>query len=440
MNHRGTEALRRLLLILSVSLCLCGSAAATQHTVNLADTNTASESVARQAVYWRGDAISLSWLPPSGAAGNSAYSYNIYRGTSTGDETGPLNPSPVDAGCSSQANCTYVDYGPQAGTTYYYTVTTLNGGTESAQSSETSAEISADTVLDGLSFSEAPLRRWTGVRAASDTNTLSENAAAKHGNVLALGDTLSFSETPARHWAGVRAPADANTLSDSTARSAGRHASLADTLSFSEAAAGSHGQKLALTDTHALGESLARQWAALRAVGDPLSFSEAPAVSYGTVPPHNNTLALSDTLASSEGVARQSASVRGVGDSQSFSEAAARAGTFRRLPADTLSFNEAAASSHGRTLALADTLAPSEALARQRAVLRTPIDTNPASELFGRHWVTRRALGDTLSFNEAAFATRRVRPIPPRHHGGVPGKPKGGDVSGRTKSGAAVGH
>jgi len=58
-------------------LCLCGSAAATQHTVNLADTNTASESVARQAVYWRGDAISLSWLPPSGAAGNSAYSYNI---------------------------------------------------------------------------------------------------------------------------------------------------------------------------------------------------------------------------------------------------------------------------------------------------------------------------------------------------------------------------
>jgi hypothetical protein len=118
------------------------------HFATLSESHTTGDMLARQAGYWRGDCISLTWTPPAGAQGNPAYSYNVYRGTSPGNETGPINASPLDAGCTSQANCTYVDYGPQAGPEYYYTVTAVSTGGESSFSGETGAVIPQDAVME----------------------------------------------------------------------------------------------------------------------------------------------------------------------------------------------------------------------------------------------------------------------------------------------------
>jgi hypothetical protein len=70
--------------------------------------------------------------------------YNVYRGaTSGGESTTPLDSSPVGAGCTSTATCTYTDATVVAGTTYYYTVTAVASGdvTQSADSNEVSATV-----------------------------------------------------------------------------------------------------------------------------------------------------------------------------------------------------------------------------------------------------------------------------------------------------------
>ena len=124
--------------------------------------------LARQASHWRGDCISLTWTPPAGAQGNPAYSYNVYRGTSPGNETGPINASPVDAGGTSQANCTYVDDGPQAGAKYYYTVTAVSAGVESPFSSETGAVIPQVAVMETNAANDAVSRGWAAIRGATE--------------------------------------------------------------------------------------------------------------------------------------------------------------------------------------------------------------------------------------------------------------------------------
>jgi hypothetical protein len=138
------------------------------HFATLSESNTTGDTLARQASYWRGDCISLAWTPPAGAQGKPAYSYNVYRGTSPGNETGPINASPVDAGCTSQANCTYVDYGPQAGAGYYYTVTAVSAGAESPFSSETGAVIPQDTVMEANAANDAISRGWAAIRGATE--------------------------------------------------------------------------------------------------------------------------------------------------------------------------------------------------------------------------------------------------------------------------------
>ena len=138
------------------------------HFATLSESNTTGDTLARQASYWRGDCISITWTPPAGAQGNAAYSYNVYRGTSPGNETGPINPSPVDAGCASQANCTYVDYGPQAGAEYYYTVTAVSAGVESPFSNEGGAVIPQDAVMETNAANDRVSRGWAAIRGETE--------------------------------------------------------------------------------------------------------------------------------------------------------------------------------------------------------------------------------------------------------------------------------
>ncbi|BDI28396.1 hypothetical protein CCAX7_004470 [Capsulimonas corticalis] len=82
--------------------------------------------------------IFLSWSAVSGAT-----SYNIYRGTKAGAEattavkTGVTSPSIADTGLTN-------------GTTYYYKVTAVSGGGESAQSAEVSAKPSSTAFVQIL--------------------------------------------------------------------------------------------------------------------------------------------------------------------------------------------------------------------------------------------------------------------------------------------------
>jgi hypothetical protein len=138
------------------------------HFATLGESHTTGDTLARQASYWRADCISLTWTPPAGAQGNPAYSYNVYRGTSPGKESGPINPSPVDAGCTSQANCTYVDYGPQAGAEYYYTVTAASAGAQSLFSNESGAAIPQDAVMETNAANDVVSRGWAGMRSATE--------------------------------------------------------------------------------------------------------------------------------------------------------------------------------------------------------------------------------------------------------------------------------
>ena len=172
------------------------------HFATLSESNPTGDSLARQASYWRGDCISLAWTPPAGAQGNPAYSYNVYRGTTPGNETGPINASPVDAGCTNQANCTYVDYGPQAGAEYYYTVTAVSAGVESPFSSETGALIPQDAVMETNAANDALARRWAAIRVAAENLPAYDSLTA--GSFVPVQPKHSF-VVPGRSKAG-RAP------------------------------------------------------------------------------------------------------------------------------------------------------------------------------------------------------------------------------------------
>ena len=169
------------------------------HFAALSEANATGDTLARQASYWRGDSISLTWTPPAGAPGNPAYSYNIYRGTSPGSETGPISASPVDAGCANQANCTYVDYGPQAGVEYYYTVTAVSGGLESPFSAETGAAIPQDAVIETNTANDVLSRGWAAIRGATENLLAYDSLTA--GSFIAVEPKHSF-VVPGRTKAG----------------------------------------------------------------------------------------------------------------------------------------------------------------------------------------------------------------------------------------------
>jgi hypothetical protein len=72
-------------------------------------------------------AVGLTWPAASGAA-----TYNVYRGTTTGGESG----TPIATGVTVTV---YSDTGLTNGTEYFYKVASVSGGTTSAKSPEASA-------------------------------------------------------------------------------------------------------------------------------------------------------------------------------------------------------------------------------------------------------------------------------------------------------------
>jgi PKD repeat protein len=79
--------------------------------------------------------VSLSWTPPSSNGGENITKYNVYRSTTSGNET--LLTSGGCSGLGAVTSCT--DTGLTAGQTYYYKVTAVNGVGEGPQSNEASA-------------------------------------------------------------------------------------------------------------------------------------------------------------------------------------------------------------------------------------------------------------------------------------------------------------
>lgn len=88
--------------------------------------------------------IGLSWT----WNGTGTATYNVYRATVSGGETQPPyatgvtgGTTPCVEGATSLPNPCWQDPAPVIGTKYYYTVTAVVGGSESAPSAEVSAQI-----------------------------------------------------------------------------------------------------------------------------------------------------------------------------------------------------------------------------------------------------------------------------------------------------------
>ena len=87
--------------------------------------------------------INLDWSPSFGSD-----SYNVYRGTSPAAE----GPTPIAIGVVTNS---YVDAMVSDGLTYYYTVTAVTTGGESAASSEVHAMSSSNVVIQGTDGDDA---------------------------------------------------------------------------------------------------------------------------------------------------------------------------------------------------------------------------------------------------------------------------------------------
>ncbi|MGO8672686.1 MAG: PKD domain-containing protein [Capsulimonadaceae bacterium] len=82
-----------------------------------------------------GDVMNLSWSSTSGAA-----TYNVYRGTASGQEAA----APVASGVTSTS---FADSGVSGGTAYYYTVAAVNGGGPSPSSPEAAAMATTGVII-----------------------------------------------------------------------------------------------------------------------------------------------------------------------------------------------------------------------------------------------------------------------------------------------------
>ncbi|HET9188735.1 MAG TPA: fibronectin type III domain-containing protein, partial [Acidothermaceae bacterium] len=100
----------------------------------------------------------ISWTTPD-SGGSTIIGYNVYRGTAPGGE----GTQPVAQLVTTNS---YADSGLAAGTTYYYTVTAVNGvgeGPPSAEVTATSAAASAPAapVVSAVGQTQAALVSWT---------------------------------------------------------------------------------------------------------------------------------------------------------------------------------------------------------------------------------------------------------------------------------------
>jgi hypothetical protein len=88
--------------------------------------------------------VTLSWTAPASDGGSPVTGYNVYKGTTSGGETGPANGTLVTA-------TGYKVTGLVNGTTYYFRVTAVNKAGESKPSVEAKAvPVGAPGVPAGL--------------------------------------------------------------------------------------------------------------------------------------------------------------------------------------------------------------------------------------------------------------------------------------------------
>lgn len=106
--------------------------------------------------------IALNWTPSPGAS-----SYNVYRGTSSGGESG----SPIATGITSPS---FVDSAASVGATYFYQVTAVDSAGESGRSNEASALATAappaPVNLTATSGDTLVALSWTASPSASSYN------------------------------------------------------------------------------------------------------------------------------------------------------------------------------------------------------------------------------------------------------------------------------
>lgn len=102
------------------------------YTVNVTSAADASKSASSTVTVAASAAhsVTLNWI----ASASSVVGYNVYRATQSGGPYTLINPA-------LQSGTSYADLSVQAGQTYYYVVTAVNGGTESAFSNQATAAV-----------------------------------------------------------------------------------------------------------------------------------------------------------------------------------------------------------------------------------------------------------------------------------------------------------
>ena len=128
--------------------------------------------------------VALGW-----AASTGATSYNVYRGTATGAES----PTPIATGIASPS---YKDTAVTNGTTYYYEVTAVDAGGESAKS----AEVSAAPAVAKVAFQRIDTNtrgNWRDTYGADGYNVIGDTSA---GNAYYRSYVTA---TPGTHNSGV---------------------------------------------------------------------------------------------------------------------------------------------------------------------------------------------------------------------------------------------
>ena len=141
-----------------------------------------------------GTTVNLSWSSVSNAT-----SYNIYRGTSSGDETSLV---------SGITGTTYSDVGLISGTTYYYTVTAVQLSTESEPSNEATATPGSSASLTVTFLSPVSSINLTtqGTLDWSEWGYGSrQNRKASGGNLIsdityAISSPQAYVSTPKYSW------------------------------------------------------------------------------------------------------------------------------------------------------------------------------------------------------------------------------------------------
>jgi fibronectin type 3 domain-containing protein len=123
--------------------------------------------------------VTLSWTAPGSTGGSQLSGYVIYKGTSPGGETGtPVNGSPITA-------TSYDVTGLANGTTYYFTVTAVNGAGEGQASNE--------ALATPVTTPGAPT--WLAVTPGNAQATLSWAAPASDGGSKVTGYDLYVGTT-----------------------------------------------------------------------------------------------------------------------------------------------------------------------------------------------------------------------------------------------------